>query len=685
MRFAFAPESKPLEGYTIKRAIHRGGFGEVYYALTDAGKEVALKLLHNNLEVELRGVSQCLNLKHPNLVTIFDMKQDAEKDHWIVMEYVGGRGLYEVLQDYPTGMPLQEVLFWLSGITAGLSFLHDRGIVHRDLKPANIFCDSGIVKIGDVGLSKYISESRRSAQTQSVGTVYYMAPEVARGRYGREVDVYSTGIILYELMTGRVPFEGETTAEILMKHLTAEPDLDMLPDMLRPVIAASLEKDPERRISDIEELDRRFRLAVQQSGFAVDKPAPLSASAGASSSKSRSAPAMATTLLGADARRRRSTEAQDQEPRLVGYLRSLMQFWNNEVPRPIKWVVCAIAFVVILNRGIVQLGPREFVVLGIMYAIYRKYYAVTEKDDAESERADVLPKATSEWTPARSIPQSSIASSLKAPPVLQPMMAQAGRTRPVIMSKPTSRHYSPTTVRQISASQRAMDLCISLTVSLVSVIFVTLAVHLATDLLPGTADVAFFGTVALIASCGLIFSAKVWEGRPVDAVVRRLTQGFIGMVVGAAAWGTQHFLMLQDSQLLHADEVDSLLESRVGRITLLDSNGFPTLSCYIAFFGLLFLIRRWWWQADSFRKARFRISTALVTLILGIILTHVLPFPEHLGATWALAISAIVHLSSGWTPLENRLLAPAPDDSLASPALARVRHPVLASPVAQKT
>ena len=149
MRFAFAPESKPLEGYTIKRAIHRGGFGEVYYALSDAGKEVALKLLHNNLEVELRGVAQCLNLKHPNLVTIFDMKQDSEKDHWIVMEFVGGRGLYEVLQDHPAGMPLKDVMFWLSGITAGLSFLHDRGIVHRDLKPANIFYDSGIVKIGD--------------------------------------------------------------------------------------------------------------------------------------------------------------------------------------------------------------------------------------------------------------------------------------------------------------------------------------------------------------------------------------------------------------------------------------------------------------------------------------------------------------------------------------------------------
>ena len=166
MKFTFAPESTPLDGFTIKRAIHRGGFGEVYYALSDAGKEVALKLLNNNLEVELRGVSQCLNLKHPNLVTIFDMKTDNDGDHWIVMEYVSGDCLDKVVARYPEGMPMEQILKWLSGMTAGISFLHDRGIVHRDLKPANVFSDASGVKIGDVGLSKFISESRRSAQTQ---------------------------------------------------------------------------------------------------------------------------------------------------------------------------------------------------------------------------------------------------------------------------------------------------------------------------------------------------------------------------------------------------------------------------------------------------------------------------------------------------------------------------------------
>ena len=111
-----------------------------------------------------------------------------------------------------------------------MAYLHDHGIVHRDLKPGNIFSDEGTVKIGDYGLAKFISCSRRSGQTESVGTVHYMAPEIANGRYGREIDTYALGIILFEMLTGHVPFEGESIGEVLMKHLTAEPDLTRSPN-----------------------------------------------------------------------------------------------------------------------------------------------------------------------------------------------------------------------------------------------------------------------------------------------------------------------------------------------------------------------------------------------------------------------------------------------------------------------
>ncbi len=261
LRFAHPSGSRPLDGYTIKRGVGRGGFGEVYFAVSDGGKEVALKLIRRNLDVELRGVSQCLNLKHPNLVILYDIKQDDQDDSWVVMEYVAGECLEEIVARSPEGMPIPEVLAWMHGIGAGVAYLHDHGIVHRDLKPGNIFCDEGIVKIGDYGLSKFISASRRSGQTESVGTVHYMAPEVANGRYGKEIDIYALGIILYEMLTGHVPFDGESVGEVLMKHLTAQPDVSRLPEPYRSVVARALAKDPEKRFRTVGEIAGRFAAA----------------------------------------------------------------------------------------------------------------------------------------------------------------------------------------------------------------------------------------------------------------------------------------------------------------------------------------------------------------------------------------------------------------------------------------
>ncbi len=253
-RFTYPSGSRPLEGYVIKRGVGHGGFGEVYYATSDAGKEVALKLIRRNLEVELRGIRHCLNLKHPNLLSIFDIREDAQGDNWVVMEYVAGESLEDVIAANPAGMPVERALYWIGGIGSGVSHLHDHGIVQRDLKPANIFNDQGVVKIGDYGLSKFISCSRRSGQTESIGTVHYMAPEVANGRYGKEIDVYALGVIFYEMLTGRVPFEGESIGEVLMKHLTATPDVSMLPEPYRGVIARALEKDPSKRFGSAGEM-----------------------------------------------------------------------------------------------------------------------------------------------------------------------------------------------------------------------------------------------------------------------------------------------------------------------------------------------------------------------------------------------------------------------------------------------
>ncbi len=245
---------RPLEGYAIQRAAGRGGFGEVYYAISDSGRQVALKAVQTYEQIELRGISQCMNLKSPHLVTIFDVKYNDQGKPFVIMEYVSGPSLADLLKEAPGGLGPQKAAFFLREIGKGLAFLHECGIVHRDLKPGNIFYENGYVKIGDYGLTKAISTSPQAGQDTMVGTPRYMAPEMATGRYDHRVDIYALGAVLCEMLTGQVPFLGSSPAEILMKHMTAAPDLANIEEPFARVIRKALAKDPAERYQSVQEM-----------------------------------------------------------------------------------------------------------------------------------------------------------------------------------------------------------------------------------------------------------------------------------------------------------------------------------------------------------------------------------------------------------------------------------------------
>ncbi|RKY06620.1 MAG: hypothetical protein DRP66_08445 [Planctomycetota bacterium] len=252
--FQYKYGDKPLTGYTIQRGVGRGGFGEVYYAISDSGKQVAIKAVQTYEQIELRGINHCMNLKSPHLVTIFDVKHNDKGRPFVIMEYVSGPSLADMIKDSPNGLGTQKAAFFLREIAKGLSYLHENGIVHRDLKPGNIFYEDGRVKIGDYGLSKAINTSQCAGQTVTVGTVHYMAPEIGRGRYDRSIDIYALGILLYEMLTGQVPYFGNSPAEVLMKHMTAKPDLTGIDETFARVIRKALEKDPARRYRTVQEM-----------------------------------------------------------------------------------------------------------------------------------------------------------------------------------------------------------------------------------------------------------------------------------------------------------------------------------------------------------------------------------------------------------------------------------------------
>ncbi len=389
LKFTYPSGSRPLEGYTIKRGVGRGGFGEVYFATSDAGKEVALKLIRRNLEVELRGVTQCLNLKHPNLVGVYDIRSDGLDDQWVIMEYVSGESLEDVIERYPNGMPIDQVLGWMRGICAGVAYLHDHGIVHRDLKPGNIFLDEGTVKIGDYGLAKFISCSRRSGQTESVGTVHYMAPEIANGRYGREIDTYAIGIILFEMLTGTVPFEGESVGEVLMKHLTAEPDLHRLAEPYRTIVQRALAKDPDARLKTVNDLVEMLPSDASAEGFApaVIADASLASSAAKSSPESVDMPRNGTAkpfeaaAPSAAFASPRSSETMDEieEPIWRAVRDNWNAFWakwhgeGSQGMKPLAkaMVVFGVVWAMIYFRGeVIGLAVPVLICYGIYYIIW---------------------------------------------------------------------------------------------------------------------------------------------------------------------------------------------------------------------------------------------------------------------------------------------------------------------------
>jgi serine/threonine-protein kinase len=254
--------------YRISRKLGSGGMANVYLAQDEhLGRRVAIKILDDRhardeqfIERFRREAQHAAGLSHPNIVSIYD-RGEAEGTYYIAMEYVEGRTLKELLVARGPS-PLGIAIDYTRQILSALRFAHRNGIVHRDIKPHNVIVDGeGRVKVMDFGIARAGAASQMTEAGSIIGTAQYLSPEQARGApVDQTSDLYSTGIVLYELLTGTVPFTGETPVEIAMKHLSQvpEPPSTHRPDVPRDldyVALRALAKDPADRYHSAEEMD----------------------------------------------------------------------------------------------------------------------------------------------------------------------------------------------------------------------------------------------------------------------------------------------------------------------------------------------------------------------------------------------------------------------------------------------
>ena len=261
-----------ISNYRVISKLGAGGMGEVYLAEdTRLGRRVALKVLPRELAGDPARKARLIHearaasaLNHPNIVTLYDIGSEGGID-FLVMEYVAGKPLAELIPRQ--GMPVKEALRCAVQIADALANAHAAGIVHRDLKPGNVMVAAeGLVKVLDFGLAKFAgapgeeTPTRLTTEGALLGTLGYMSPEQAEGKpVDARSDIFSFGALLYEMVTGRRPFERDSNLSTLAAILNEEPKpvrelAAHLPPELEQIIARCLRKDPARRFQHIDDV-----------------------------------------------------------------------------------------------------------------------------------------------------------------------------------------------------------------------------------------------------------------------------------------------------------------------------------------------------------------------------------------------------------------------------------------------
>ena len=273
--------------YEIIQKIGNGGMAIVYKArdLT-LNRYVAVKVLRDEFTTDEEFIKRfeteaqsAARLIHPNIVSIYDVGVDNNLTYYIVMELIQGKTLKEIIIQEQGPLPWKWSINVSIQIASALEMAHKNNIIHRDIKPHNIIItEDGVAKVTDFGIAKAVSNSTITAFGKTIGSVHYFSPEHARGGYtDAKSDIYSLGVVMYEMVTGRVPFDADTPVSIALKHMQEEPVEPQeinpnIPDAVNKIIMKALQKEPALRYQTATEMLQDLKMALKDpSGDFVDQ------------------------------------------------------------------------------------------------------------------------------------------------------------------------------------------------------------------------------------------------------------------------------------------------------------------------------------------------------------------------------------------------------------------------------
>ena len=269
---------KISDRYQIIKSIGEGGMANVYLAYdTILDRNVAVKVLRGDLATDEKFVRRfqrealsASSLSNPNIVEVYDVGED-NGEYYIVMEYVEGKHLKNLLKKRGK-LTVPEVVDIVLQITSGLSVAHDSYIIHRDIKPQNILIlDNGLVKITDFGIAVAMNATQLTQTNSVMGSVHYLPPEQASGKGATlQSDIYSIGILMYELLTGKLPFKGDNAVEIALKHLkepmpSIRDEYPEIPQSVENIILKATAKNPKNRYADAREMHEDLKTCLDES------------------------------------------------------------------------------------------------------------------------------------------------------------------------------------------------------------------------------------------------------------------------------------------------------------------------------------------------------------------------------------------------------------------------------------